>query len=485
MSERAVAPAGDAELRLPRPPGIFRRWLAAHPFAVDVAIVVCYLFGCGLMLVIDAAGATSAGTAAPTPVEAGLLGFYLGMPSYLQWPLVLLSLLRTGAVATALLLRRRFPLAGLIVTVLALFGDQSAQSVANSVALVFLLYAVPVYRSVPAGWLGYGIALAGSIAVYLLPGGMDSSPAEVNYTGPDGAIVTETIGPFAFTWGEFIAASVMTALWYLAILMLGINLGNRRRYLAAIIDRAHQLARERDQLAQLAVAEERSRIAREMHDIVAHSVSVMIALSEGASRVVEAAPEAASDAMRRSAETGRTALAEMRRLLGALSEPAEGAAEFVPQPGVNDLPELVRNFRDAGLDASLVVRGDASGDRGQDLAVYRVVQEGLTNVLRYAGHGARAEVAVERLADRTVVEVRDHGRVDSEPGPVAGLGSGRGLRGLAERVRVFGGTIESGPVLGGGWRLRAILPVSSDARDLGAAGGGGPIPQTENEGERQ
>jgi signal transduction histidine kinase len=278
---------------------------------------------------------------------------------------------------------------------------------------------------------------------------------------------------------EFLAMSIMTAIWYLAIVMLGINLGNRRRYLQAIIDRAHQLARERDQLARLAVAEERSRIAREMHDIVAHSVSVMIALSEGAARVTSVAPDDAADAMRRSAETGRTALAEMRRMLGALHSP-DGQADLVPQPGVQDLPELVRGFVDAGLAVSLEVSGDATGDRGQDLAVYRVVQEGLTNVLRYAGTGARAKVTVMRQSDRTVVQVRDYGSPPGAPAPVAGIGSGRGLAGLAERARVFGGSIESGPVdpsAGGGWRLWAVLPVSADARETNE-------PRTESEDRR-
>ena len=264
------------------------------------------------------------------------------------------------------------------MTVLALFGEQGAQGVATSVALCFLLYAVPVYRSMAAGWAGYGVALFGTVIAYLLP---ENGTGFESHTGPGGVLVAEGAAGSAFSWVEFLGTSVMTALWYLAIVMLGINLGNRRRYLDAIIDRAHQLARERDQLAQLAVAEERSRIAREMHDIVAHSVSVMIALSEGASRAVQNAPDAASDAMQRSAETGRTALAEMRRLLGALNDPAEASPDYVPQPGVDDLPELVRGFRDAGLDVVLELTGGTAGDRGQELAVYRIAQEGLTNGL--------------------------------------------------------------------------------------------------------
>ncbi|MGO1539456.1 MAG: sensor histidine kinase [Leucobacter sp.] len=450
------------ELALPRPPGVLRRALSAHPRAVDVTIVVVYLFGCLMMGVADAISAD----VVTSPDEPGN---WFGLPVNLMWPLVLLTILRVVVTALALLYRRRFPLIGLIAVVVLLFGDQSFQTFPNSVAMLFLLYAVPVYRGVTQAWIGYGVAVLSTI----LSGVLDWAGVLPGFTGGGAGVIAAGAEAELMSLTELIGVSVMSSLWYLAIVMIGINLGNRRRYLAAIIDRAHQLARERDQLAQLAVAEERSRIAREMHDIVAHSVSVMIALSDGASRVVETAPEAAADAMERSGETGRTALAEMRRLLGALNEPGEGSAEFVPAPGVSTLPELVEGFRDAGLEAELRVSGGAAGDRGQDLAVYRIVQEGLTNVLRYAGPGARAVVTVERTTDRTTVTVRDYGAVvatgvsDAGPerAPGRGLGSGRGLRGLEERVRVFDGTLEAGPTAGGGWQLAAILPVNASARE--------------------
>ncbi|GAA1610505.1 sensor histidine kinase [Leucobacter chromiireducens] len=445
----------EAEVRLPRAPGVIRRALAAHPVVVDVFIVVWFVLGSLFGVLLDLLSAANwSGTADPET--------WFGVPRYLEWPLWPLTAIRVAVVATALFFRRRYPLAGLIVVVLVMFGEQGMQGFANGVALLFMIYAVPVYRSVSAGWLGYGIAVVGS----LLQLALDSRRAaqQLAQTGPAGMISADM--GIVRSPTEFLGISLLTALWLLAILMLGINLGNRRRYLEAIIDRAHQLARERHQLAQLAVAEERSRIAREMHDIVAHSVSVMIALSEGAARAAEAAPEAAADAMHRSAETGRTALGEMRRLLGALHAP-EDRAELVPQPGVQELPELVQSFTSAGLRVSLTVSGSASGDRGQELAVYRVVQEGLTNVLRYAGTGARATVEVARYPDRTSVEVRDYGRAAGSVRPVVGVGSGRGLAGLSERARVFGGHIESGPVTeagGGGWRLWAVLPVSAAAR---------------------
>lgn len=443
-------PSIAAEVRLPRQPGILRRWLTAHPRAVDVFIVVWYFIGCGLAVLLDLAGAFGVATA-------------WSQPYYLHGAWWIVALLKALAIGAALLVRRRYPFLGVVLVTLALLGEGTAQALPNGVALLFLLYAVPVYRSVRAGWVAYGIAVAGSVLGYFLTDGSEVSASAV---GPGGTLIAETGD---FSTADFIAVSVMTAMWYLAVLMLGINLGNRRRYIEAVIDRAHQLARERDQLAQLAVAEERSRIAREMHDIVAHSVSVMIALSEGAARAATAAPEAAAEAMARSAETGRTALAEMRRMLGALHD--SGDADLAPQPGVEDLPELMRGFQDAGLEVSLEVSGEAPGDRGQDLAVYRVVQEGMTNVLRYAGVGAKSEVVVIRTPDRTVVEVRDFGPPRGAQPPRSGVGSGRGIAGLRERARFFGGEVSAGPAagIGGGWLLRAELPVSSDARERGGS----------------
>lgn len=258
------------EARLPRPPGVIRRALAAHPLAVDVFIVVWYLIGSGLMLVIDI---MNGGCASGTATSCG--GFSV-LPAYLMWPWWPFALLRVVVIAAALLLRRKFPFWGLMAVVVLQFGNHGAQEVATGVAMMFLLYAVPVYRSVAAGWLGYAITFIVSVgpAWALAVAGSARSGSAGIWDGFDSS------RGFLANLGLM----VMLAAWLLAVLLLGINIGNRKRYLEAVIDRAHQLARERDKLAQLAVAEERSRIAREMHDIVAHSVSAMIALSEGAAR---------------------------------------------------------------------------------------------------------------------------------------------------------------------------------------------------------
>lgn len=458
--------ATNADVRLPKPPGVLRRLLADHPFVVDVFIVVWYVIGAGFGAVLDVLGAA-----------ASLAGYTPGnsLPDYLMWPWWPVAALRILLVAAALLYRRKLPLTGLIVVAISCLGEHGIQSFATSVALCFMIYAVPVYRSVAAGWVGFGVAYVTTILQGILPQGFaPAATFEANLEAENAALdPVETIANQQELWG----VAIVTGVWYLAILLIGINLGNRRRYLAAIIDRAHQLVNERDQLAKLAVAEERERISREMHDIVAHSLTVMIALSEGAARAATNAPEAAINAMRKSAETGRNALAETRRLLGALSE---GETALVPQPALSDLPELVQGFRVAGLQVGLRLEGPASGDRGQELAVYRAVQEALTNTLRYAGQGSRAEVIVISDTHETRVSVRDYGPISGSTPPRTGLGAGKGLAGMTERARMLGGTAHSGPADSGpGWQLRVTLPAAISAD--GAQGTADPEPQQETE----
>lgn len=438
----ATTPQDNTEARLPRPPGVVQFWFAEHPRVVDIAIVACYVFGAVMLSLLDWKNGEGA-TPATMKTQAS---------RYLVGPVSALAVLRLVAVGAALFFRRRFPFAGLVVTSLALLGDHGSQLVATTIAQVFLLFAVPAFRSVAAGWVAYAIALVANI------GRLFSPLLQLLWTGNmEGSGSEDAVG-LAWVAG-FSAAGLLAAL------MLGINLGERQRYLNAVIDRVHQLARERDQLAQLAVAEERSRIAREMHDIVAHSVSVMIALSEGASRTIKAAPEAAAEAMQRSAETGRNALAEMRRLLGALQEPGSVRADLAPQPGSAQIPELVQGFRDAGLSVGLEIDGLPESDQGKGLALYRVIQEALTNVLRYAGIGTMVTVSVRSDLDGTIVEVTDSGPAPGASVPITGIGSGRGLAGLAERVRVFGGDFDTGPrQSGSGWYVRATLPTQSDSR---------------------
>ncbi|WP_035849616.1 sensor histidine kinase [Kitasatospora azatica] len=247
-----------------------------------------------------------------------------------------------------------------------------------------------------------------------------------------------------------------------AALVLGLNVRARRAKLLALHERARELERQRDQQSALAVAEERSRIAREMHDIVTHNLSVMVALADGAVYANEHAPAKATAAMRQSAETGRQALTDMRRFLGVLRADEPDALRH-PQPGLGQLAALAAQVRAAGLPTELRLSGDFAGiSPGAQLTVYRLVQESLTNTLKHTAPGARAEVTVECTPGTVRVEVRDDGRALRPPAePVNG--AGHGLAGMRERAAAYGGSLTAGPLTGGGWRVSATLDVGIDS----------------------
>ncbi|GJF29770.1 two-component sensor histidine kinase [Kitasatospora sp. NE20-6] len=235
----------------------------------------------------------------------------------------------------------------------------------------------------------------------------------------------------------------------------------RAAYLVELEDRAARLERERDARAKVAVAAERARIARELHDVVAHNVSVMIVQADGAAYVLDNSPQQAKEALATIAGTGRQALVEMRRLLGVLRT-SETAGEYVPQPGVEELPELLEQVRTAGLPVDFATSGDQRElPRGLELTVYRIVQEALTNVRKHGGPGARARVAVDFGAHDLEVLVEDDGRgaVGTRADDGGGDGTGHGLIGMRERVGMVSGSLDVGPRPGGGFRIRAVLPL--------------------------
>jgi signal transduction histidine kinase len=241
--------------------------------------------------------------------------------------------------------------------------------------------------------------------------------------------------------------------------VLGTSVRQRRALLASLEDRAARLELERDQQGLLAAAAERARIAREMHDIVAHNLTVMIALADGAVFAAARAPEKATTAMETVSETGRQALGEMRRLLGVLRED-DGGSELVPQPGVPQIDQLVEQVRAAGLPVTLEVAGDGRTlPPGAQLTVFRLVQEALTNCLKHAGASAVAGVKLRYAADAVDVEVTDNGASR----PRTAVPGGRGLDGMRERAAVYAGTVEAGPRLGGGWRVHARLRLERSA----------------------
>jgi signal transduction histidine kinase len=242
-----------------------------------------------------------------------------------------------------------------------------------------------------------------------------------------------------------------------AALGLGLYTGTRRAYLAELRDRADRLERERDQQAALAVAAERARIAREMHDIVAHHLTVMITLSEAAIAASASSPERATDVMRSVADTGRRALADTRRLLGVLRQrPGQDpAGTLQPVPDLTQLDSLIEQVRSAGLDTTLEIHGQAPDvPAGVQLTVYRLVQEALTNTLKHGGPGARASVRLRYLPGELLVDIDDDGA--GAAAPVA-ASVGGGLLGMRERVHAYGGDVQAGPRGPGGWQVSARL----------------------------
>ncbi len=220
-------------------------------------------------------------------------------------------------------------------------------------------------------------------------------------------------------------------------------------------ERARRLERERELSAQVAVATERARIARELHDVVAHSVSVMVVQAGAARTLMERRPQGAAEALRAVEEQGRGALDELRRLLGLLSEEEDDAA-LAPAPGLDSVGALVERVTAAGLPVELHVEGRRPLPAGLDVTAYRIVQEALTNALKHA-HGARGEVEIAVDATTLRIEVRN-----TAGHPLLGArGAGLGLLGMRERAALFGGELEAGPLAEGGFRVLARFPLEA------------------------
>ena len=240
--------------------------------------------------------------------------------------------------------------------------------------------------------------------------------------------------------------------------VLGVSLRQRRALLASLREKAARLEFERDQEGRLGAAAERARIAREMHDIVAHNLSVMIALADGATYAMDASPERAVDATRRIATTGREALLEMRRLLGVLRDESS-AQPLEPQPSLGRLDELLSRVHAAGIPVTMDLEGDPHTlADGVQLTVFRVAQEALTNTLKHATRPTRAHLALSCRPGQVELEVTDTGE-----GRAAATAGGRGLHGMRERAASYGGKLEAGPSPRGGWRVHLLLNPDAQA----------------------
>jgi len=316
---------------------------------------------------------------------------------------------------------------------------------------------------VGAACMAYGLAPLPDLITNVPAGGLVALYSMAAYCSRRTAAVVGAVTGVAVLAALLPTQSQSDFLDYLVVyLLLGSawTLGDlartQRAYTAELEGRAVRLERERELEAQRAAAEERARIARELHDVVAHNVSMMVVQAEAGPVVVERDPARAAAAFDSIAATGRQALTEMRRLLGVLRED-DHAPSLTPLPGIDQLPELVARVGRAGVPVELVVEGEpAPLSPGVDLSAYRIVQEALTNTVKHAG-AARARVRVRYGAADLELEVTDDG-----PGPRPdgnGRPGGQGLIGMRERASLFGGRLEAGPRPEGGFAVVAHLPL--------------------------
>jgi signal transduction histidine kinase len=294
------------------------------------------------------------------------------------------------------------------------------------------------------------------------------------------AVAGSGLGARHTTGGPWWATALYLLLVSGAVWLMALNMRTRRLYVRSLEERAATLERERDAEARAAVAEERTRIARELHDVVAHSLAVMIVQADGATYMLDRDPDTARGAVKIVADTGREALEEMRRLVSVLRDaapeglpgveengapdPAARAIGGDPQrqrPAVGELGALLERSRAAGL----VVRDTVCGvpadlPTGVDLTIYRIVQESLTNALKHAGTGATVDLTLDySMAGEVGVRVVDDGGGSTVGGPPPS--GGHGLVGMRERVAVYDGSFHAGPRLAGGWEVAVRLPLPS------------------------
>jgi signal transduction histidine kinase len=357
-------------------------------------------------------------------VEAWLVEEVEGSP----WLLTLFAL----AWGLPLFARRRFPVAAPAATVLIIVAQAAIWG--SSISYSFGAYMVVMIATAQFGLLGPTAAGLGGAALVVA------------------AIVFVVVRDPQGDPGDIVFVSAIASIAWL----IGFAFYERNRRTVELTERAERAERARETEARAAVAEERARIAREMHDVVAHSLSVMVVQAEAAEAMLDGDPARARRPLAAVQQTGRDALGELRRMLGVLREMADQNPDLAPQPGLSGIDELVDHVRQAGLPVSVRVEGDPRPlPAGIDLSAYRIVQEGLTNALKHAGP-ASSEVILRYGAREIELEVRDDGR-----GGGSGNGGGHGLLGMRERVALYGGDLTAGPRPEGGFALVARLPLET------------------------
>jgi signal transduction histidine kinase len=350
-----------------------------------------------------------------------------------QRPSDIWAYLLAVALCVPFVFHRRFPVAAITVACCALVLYAVGRYNAYPGLPIFVLVAgVSLHSTRRRALLAAGLAaVALSVAVWLQP---------------------ERVAT-ASTWVASLLAVAVAWLW-------GENLRNRRARWAAMEERARRLEAEREERDRQAVTDERLRIARELHDVVAHSMSVIAVQSGVANHVIDSRPAQARQALATIEATSRSALVELRRLLGVLRQGDDPVASLEPNPGMAEIGRLADQIRSAGVEVELKIEGEPGElPPGVDLSAFRIAQEGLTNVLKHGGGVAR--VLVRYSPGAVAVEIADDGRAGTDGAPAEG--TGHGLIGMRERVAVFGGQLTAGPVPGGGYRMAARLPYAAAA----------------------
>jgi signal transduction histidine kinase len=366
----------------------------------------------------------------------------------------------TGFEVAALLARRRLPVAAFVVAALAAgwhLADWRLPQTPADLAAPIALYTIAQHaRSRRASITVFGTALAGCCMVAVL---MQTSL--FTYGDAVNLLYRNRLKYFAFdaVQAAHDAATpclILTAAWF-----AGDSVRSRRAHIGLLAQRTADLERERDQEVALAAAAERSHLARELHDVVAHGISVMVVQAQAALAVLRRDPMAADAPLRDVVSVGRSSLSEMRQLLGIVRHggPAAPTARN-PQPGIMALPELIERVRKAGTAVDFTVHGELPPLHSVvDLSVYRIVQEALTNTVKHAGPGAKSSVILTAAQGRLTVEARDSSSAPaSHRMPTGAEHTGNGLIGLAERVSALGGELDAGPY-GDGFQVCVILPL--------------------------
>jgi signal transduction histidine kinase len=388
----------------------FYAWLRRHPLLVD-----------GLLALAVAAAGLGA---SPRPPHERLL---TTIPFSL-------------AMALPVMFRRQYPGAAFAAVVAVGAAQVAVLSwpLGSDFSVLILLYTLAASRPRRLSVAGLAVCLLGSVVALVRWEAARVTHADFML----GTLAALFVGPALLAW------------------LLGDSMKWRRGFYLALEERAARLECERDAQALLAAATERARIARELHDVVAHSVSVMVVQADGAAFALDSAPQQVRAALGAISGTGRQALTEMRGLLGVLREAGQEPAELAPQPGLDQLADLLEHSRSAGLPVSFAVEGAPCPlPPGTALAAYRVVQESLTNTRKHGGPGVRAEVTLRFGPDGLDIRVADNGR----GGAAGGDGAGHGLLGMRQRVELHGGTVGAGPAAGGGYRVTARLPLPAAA----------------------